>query len=98
MRRVWCNARVEQIGFYSKHFELVEMPGSRFEKGGREYVLMERLWDDGEMRTQEKQVEELAAKIAELEEKKQHHLDHRELLSDLRLRAPHGVVYKGARF
>lgn len=87
IRRVWCNARVEQVGFYGKHFGekqacsallpglvcahvawqlpsdrcltimiavlvhdcvsgLQEIEGSQFEKGGREYVLMERRYED----------------------------------------------------
>ena len=47
IQRVWCNARVEQMGFYSKHFGLQEITNSRFEKGGREYVLMERCYTPG---------------------------------------------------
>ncbi len=47
IQRVWCNARVEQIGFYGKHFGLREIADSRFEKGGREYVLMERRYTAG---------------------------------------------------
>ena len=41
LRRVWCNARVEQAGFYSKHFAMAAIPGSEFQKGGRDFVLME---------------------------------------------------------
>ena len=41
VRRVWCNARLEQAPFYNKHFGMVLIPGSAFEKGGRDYVLME---------------------------------------------------------
>lgn len=51
IQRLWCNARAEQIGFYNKHFGLEEITHSRFQKGGREYVLMERCYtassDDG---------------------------------------------------
>ncbi len=47
IKRVWCNARVEQIGFYSKHFGMHEIADSRFEKGGREYVMMERSFTAG---------------------------------------------------
>eukprot|EP01043_Picozoa_sp_COSAG02_P043660 COSAG02_NODE_3824_length_6185_cov_2.094808_2_plen_414_part_00 len=47
IQRVWCNARVEQIGFYSKHFGMQEIANSRFKKGGREYVLMERCYKAG---------------------------------------------------
>ena len=47
IRRLWCNARVEQTPFYSKHFAMVVMEGTEFEKGGRDYVLMERLFEEG---------------------------------------------------
>ena len=47
IRRIWCNARVEQRRFYSKlGFGMKAIDGSEFEKGGRQYVLMERVWTD----------------------------------------------------
>ena len=38
MQRVWCNARVEQVGYYFRHFGMVEVSGSSFQKGGRDYI------------------------------------------------------------
>lgn len=42
IRRIWCNARVEQCRFYAKPpFDMVPIEGSEFVKGGRDYRLME---------------------------------------------------------
>jgi GNAT superfamily N-acetyltransferase len=41
VERVWCNARVEQVGFYARHFGMVEVTGSEFSRGGRDYIIME---------------------------------------------------------
>jgi len=37
---LWCNARVEQAGYYRK-IGLGEVPGRAFEKDGQRYVIME---------------------------------------------------------
>ena len=42
VRRVWCNARAEQAGFYARHFGLRVIAGSEFERDGRPYVLVDK--------------------------------------------------------
>ena len=39
-KSLWCNARVEQAGYYRK-LGLYEVPGRAFEKDGQRYVIME---------------------------------------------------------
>ncbi len=41
VQRIWCNARVERTGYYHR-FGLVET-GERFTRGGRDYVIMEKI-------------------------------------------------------
>jgi hypothetical protein len=44
LRRICCNARVEQCHFYAKPpFDMMPIDGSEFVKGGRDYRLMERV-------------------------------------------------------
>ena len=45
IRRIWCNARTEKAGFYTR-FGLRETD-RRFTKGGKSYVIMEMVHGDG---------------------------------------------------
>jgi len=42
IKKIWCNARVEKSKFYEK-FDL-KCTDKKFEKGGIEYVIMERIF------------------------------------------------------
>ncbi len=44
IRKLWCNARVEKSKFYEK-FNL-KSTDKKFEKGGIEYVIMEKTFDN----------------------------------------------------
>ncbi|WP_025690847.1 GNAT family N-acetyltransferase [Paenibacillus zanthoxyli] len=43
VNRIFCNARSQKAAFYKK-FGLVEMAGTLFTKGGKEYIIMEKLF------------------------------------------------------
>lgn len=43
LRKIWCNARVDKSGYYSKFS--MKQTAQIFEKGGIDYVIMERLFD-----------------------------------------------------
>ena len=40
--RIWCNARNDKASFYQRSFGMKTAANSRFERGGLEYVVMEK--------------------------------------------------------
>ncbi|WP_322907437.1 GNAT family N-acetyltransferase [Paenibacillus campi] len=44
LRRLYCNARTEKAAFYERFG--MHVTGESFRKGGKDYVIMERKWDD----------------------------------------------------
>ncbi len=42
LRRLYCNARIEKTAFYER-FDL-RATGESFQKGGKDYIIMERYW------------------------------------------------------
>ncbi|MNO12372.1 N-acetylglutamate synthase [compost metagenome] len=43
VNRIFCNARSNKVAFYKK-FGLIEVDGTAFSKGGKEYIIMEKLF------------------------------------------------------